>query len=627
VQLTVEIVWSDIGSAAGDVIAVGHYQDVYPTASEAALDAAVSGAVARDQRLLYGATARGVLRGELGEINVFPWHHGDTTKHVAVVGLGRPGTFGPAQQAIAFRNLLWTAERLVRGEALAMVLMGAGAGNLTLQASIRSLVEALDSNAREGAIGGSTKTVRIVEFELGRARRIHRLLDEMIRARRGLLAPVELQLAELQEVNGVVSAETAFERLIAANLHAESGIDGLIAEVESTDCVRDAIRKRLKMPSLVSLSAQGDLRLRFDRGPETSEVPTRLTILVRDGELMVAAISDSATVAERQTGLDVELFLQLIEQANAEADGDVERAGRLLLDFAVPVDFRALLSRGTNVVVEVDPITAALQWEILPGEAPTVGLSTALGLRSALARQLRTTRSRPPTASLRTPIERVLVIGDPGGARDAIDLPGARQEAMAIAALLSDPRLGIEVDLLVGTDGLEDGTPPATLRNVLHHLLHFPYDVVHYAGHGTFTSDDPSRGSGWSLGDRLLRGKHLTMAERMPALVVANACHSSRISTGLPGLADEFLGRGVRNLVGTSRTVDDSSARRFSETLYKRLLGIGPNTITERQPLGDAVLAARKDLATNKRADWDAYQLYGDPEFRFADPTEESDDA
>jgi hypothetical protein len=556
---------------------------------------------------------------------VFPWQRADTTTHLAVVGLGRPGTLGPAQQAIAMRNLLWASERLVRGSELAMVLIGAGAGNLTLETSLRSLVEALDSSAREGSIGGATSTVRIVEYELGRARRIHRLLDEMIRTRRGGSNPTELRLAELQEIDGVVSAETAFERLIAANLRAGGGVDGLISEIESTDRVRSAISKCLKMPSIVSLSAQGDLRLRFDRGPETSEVPTRLTILVRDGELVVAAISDSATVAERQTGLDVELFLQLIEQANAEADGDVERAGRLLLDFAVPVDFRPLLSRGTNVVVEVDPITAALQWEILPGEAPTVGLSTALGLRTPLARQLRTTRSRPPTASLRTPIERVLVIGDPGGSRDVVDLPGARQEALAIAALLRDPRLGIEVDVLVGADGLEDGTPAASLRNVLHHLLHFAYDIVHYAGHGTFTPDDPSRGSGWSLGDRLLRGKHLTMAERMPALVVANACHSSRVATGLPGLADEFLGRGVRNLVGASRTVDDSNARRFSEKLYKELLGIGPNTMTERRSLGHAVLAARKDLATNKRVDWDAYQFYGDPEFRFADPTDDDD--
>ncbi|MDQ3469558.1 MAG: CHAT domain-containing protein [Actinomycetota bacterium] len=120
------------------------------------------------------------------------------------------------------------------------------------------------------------------------------------------------------------------------------------------------------------------------------------------------------------------------------------------------------------------------------------------------------------------------------------------------------------------------------------------------------------------LADGLLKAAHLTMVERLPPLLVANACHSSRVSTGLPGLADEFIGRGVRNLVGTSRAVDDFSARTFSERFHSVLVERSrPGRTEDSCTLGTAVLNGRREVYEDKRPDWDAFQLYGDPEFRF----------
>ena len=79
--------------------------------------------------------------------------------------------------------------------------------------------------------------------------------------------------------------------------------------------------------------------------------------------------------------------------------------------------------------------------------------------------------------------------------------------------------------------------------------------------------------SGWALADGLFKASHLAMIERLPPLIVANACHSSRVSTNLPGLADEFMSKGVRHLVGTARTVTTTAVPSgFSEAFYAKLL-------------------------------------------------------
>lgn len=52
---------------------VGHYEGVYPTAAEEALDIALSDGAPADQRILHQSTARGALKGALGDTNLFPW--------------------------------------------------------------------------------------------------------------------------------------------------------------------------------------------------------------------------------------------------------------------------------------------------------------------------------------------------------------------------------------------------------------------------------------------------------------------------------------------------------------------------------------------------------------------------
>src|SRR5690606_6255057 len=125
---------------------------------------------------------------------------------------------------------------------------------------------------------------------------------------------------------------------------------------------------------------------------------------------------------------------------------------------------------------------------------------------------------------------------------------------------------------------------------VLRLLDKHSYDILHFSGHGDFDPADPEQRAGWIFGDRFLTARELARVNRVPALVVANACLSSLTSNlhaadagkrsrlrardddVLPGLVDEFFRRGVRNYVGTAWPVSDAGAVLFSDVFYDALL-------------------------------------------------------
>ena len=121
--------------------------------------------------------------------------------------------------------------------------------------------------------------------------------------------------------------------------------------------------------------------------------------------------------------------------------------------------------------------------------------------------------------------------------------------------------------------------------------------------------------------------------ERPPQLVVANACSSARLADArggpvrtevglLPGLADEFLRRGVRNYVGTAWEISDHGAVAFARAFYEKLLS--PPPAGEPAPnLGDAMFEARRALHDGQPSSgalWAAYQHYGDPTLQLIEP-------
>jgi hypothetical protein len=313
----------------------------------------------------------------------------------------------------------------------------------------------------------------------------------------------------------------------------------------------------------------------------------------------------------------------------------------MLFRLVVPHDFRLLLRGGSPVVFEVDRHTAPVHWEMLAASVEA-GEHRSVGLSRLVARQLRTAYSAAPAVSRRHrgPL-RALVIGDPGDPAKGHALEYARAEAIRVSELLR--KRGVEVELLVGAPGdprgRPDGSRPARRFDTLERLIRGGFDLVHYAGHGDYDVEDPSR-TGWLFSDGLLRAAEIKRLEAAPLLVFANACLSGRLSGRLsetdgqsselrsrpygeagllPSLADEFFRRGVHNYVGTAWEVDDEGAVVFAEAFYSSLLpGDGAR---HGNTIGQALLDARKALGRREhtyRCLWGAYQHYGDPNTRLS---------
>jgi hypothetical protein len=269
---------------------------------------------------------------------------------------------------------------------------------------------------------------------------------------------------------------------------------------------------------------------------------------------------------------------------------------------------------------------AQLHWEML---ATSEGAGVVpLAVQRPFARQLRTTYSPAPTRPRRPGEEfRALIVGDPGDPARGDDLPGARSEALKVTEILRG-RPGIVVDARIGApsvprEGPLQGVEPADRLEVLSLLLRGDYDLVHYSGHGDFDPAEPDR-VGWVFAGGLLTPGEIDRIERVPTVVVSNACLSARTSQVLeagrqveearseagllPSLADAFFKLGVRSYVGTAWEVNDVGAEVFAQGFYGALLA--------GKSFGEAVRGAREALWRNRGtygALWAAYQHYGDP--------------
>jgi hypothetical protein len=361
-----------------------------------------------------------------------------------------------------------------------------------------------------------------------------------------------------------------------------------------------------------------------------------VSFVVDGASIRAAAVTDTATVAERVLGTDVELVNQAVSRMAVPQSGDLRSLARFLGQLLIPRDFRRLLGGDRPMVFEVDRTMASVHWELLPVEAEPGADGDPLGLHCHLARQLRTTYSPPPSPEWRPDHRmRALVVGDPGDPDRGDSLEGARLEALEVRSLLKE--LGVDVVALVGAP-LPPGkqstlpVPPASRLEVLRLLVEGGFDLLHYTGHGTYDADDPGR-AGWLFADGLLTARELESMERPPQLVVANACFSGRMAGTragqggsevglLPSLADEFLRRGVRNYVGTAWEIADEGSVAFSRSFYRTLLS-KPPADEPAASLGDAMFEARRvlhDAGSGGDPLWAAYQHYGDPTLRLVGP-------
>jgi pimeloyl-ACP methyl ester carboxylesterase len=641
-RLQVEVVWGDITKAKGDVYAVGHYEGVLPQRAERALDEAVSGPGERRQLVITDQTRRGILRGGLGDIAFFPWGR----RVVAVAGMGHAGTFGEPELRRLARNLTWAVAGLPGVHTICTVLIGSGEGTLEIEPAARGLALGLVDALAGAELHSSIRLIRIVEKELSRAHRIRAALEQL---RTDDAVASQIDLAPAAKIRaapgGGISAESGLALLLAAAARASASPARSSARKAITTLLRalpredDLPARLVKTLDALGRDRESDLgrvasTLRVRLGPDrppSGAIPTRVSFVRADDRIRVAAITETATVAERDLGVDFALVEELIVRLTDPLAARLDDLGDLLRRLLLPPDFGTKVREGPPLVFEVDRSMARVQWEMMAGD--DAGSSPrALGLRVPLARQLRTTYSPPPAPAPRAPSRlRALVVGDPGDPEKGLSLPGARREAQRVADILRSR--GVDVVELVGAPdaagtGPLPGIAPASRIDVLHQLLSGGFDLLHYCGHGDFDAAEPDR-AGWVFKGGLLTSRELEGMALAPRLVVANACLSGLTSgvtrTGaavavrgetelLPGLADEFFRRGVRDYVGTAWEVSDEGAILFAETFYDTVLPASGRPVID-VTYGQAMLKARQTLAEAGAYEslWAAYQHYGDP--------------
>ncbi len=625
-----------LGECPIDSIAVGHYLGVLPLGPELALDRSISralreqietqihqrgstaeGLVPEEGLVLTQCTARGMLRGELGQpffLNDPRSGVGKPDRLIVIAGMGVAGRFGRPELTVLTRELCWALGRLGKRH-LATVLIGSGKGNMPVADAVHSWMQGL-TQSLVGVAGYhphleritfvETDAGRIAEFDRALAGEVDRIADEL---------QMEYTPKTVPELDAIWEIE-----------------------------------RRRRIQALTA--SRHPHAIRDDERPST-----RVSVQVESGVYRFGAITGSASIPERR----IPLKHWLVEAANSELATESDPVlqldrGQFLGHLLIPDDLRPQFFTRDPLVLMLDAATARIHWEMMaqseaefspgelrtesgfPGPAGRFPEEFFLGTARGLTRQLRTTFAPPPEPPPPPRrVLRVLVVADP--AADA-PLPGAMEEGTEVADLFESFNAvyagenRVEVVRLIGP-------ARATATNVLREVMSRSYDVFHFAGHCFFDTENPAASGLVFSGGQVLSADLLSRIDRVPKFVFSNACESGvtpdrpeDFSRDLaPSFAESFFQKGVSNFICTAWPVDDLAARRFARRLYQGLLGLssregqhGPTANQEGfEPMHKAMLEARLTIARNTNRSinppglrtWGAYQHYGDPFFRF----------
>lgn len=618
-----------------DAISVGHYINVKPQEAELELDRAISRALSGKTEepdngppeadlLLTQYFERGIIRGRLGQPFFLPdpraAQGGTGGRVIALAGMGLPGTFGAPELAVLARELCWSLGRMEKRH-LATVLIGSGKGNLPTRDAVSSWIRGI-KNAITGSLEDEGRRLMRVTF-------------------------VEKNPYKIEDMEKAILAEK--RRLEERD---RLKIDYQVLDANELDEKKEEYEKK-KEEERRRRRAEGP-----DGGDDETEdrVPTRITLSLDGETYRFGAITESASVPEREIPLDPSLVMSANDELAAEPDPSMQsERGRFLEKLLLPAELRAQFSTDAPLVMMLDSTIARIHWEMVAqpdldsssgttavetdgandAEIPEFDPDRYLGTSRGFTRQLRTTIAPPPEPPPPPRrVMRVLVVADP--AEDA-HLPGAEEEGVEVADLferfnsvyeeLSYNR--VEVVRLFGPY-------EATRTTVLRHLLLHSYDVLHFAGHCVYDPEHPQN-SGWIFsGGKRISASELNRIDRVPKFVFSNACESGITpdrsemrSAGLaPSFAETFFKRGITNFVCTAWPVDDAAARQFALTLYANLLGLyradareSRYEPTDPHPMHAAMRSARLAVAESLGGTrtWGAYQHYGSPYFRFFD--------
>ncbi|MBC8058728.1 MAG: CHAT domain-containing protein [Rhizobiales bacterium] len=316
------------------------------------------------------------------------------------------------------------------------------------------------------------------------------------------------------------------------------------------------------------------------------------------------------------------LLRELVAKASNDANTDPQ-IGRTLFNLLVPVEVEPFLGGTTEMVIELEPETAGIPWELLDTNPDAQsGDRRPWSIRSKLVRKLRVENFRAQVTDA-NPEDGVLVIGEPMcNPKLYPRLAGARSEAVAVADRLGAPGSGVDAEKVLSL------VDQADAQTVINALFARRYRVVHIAGHGarTINADGRVAGGGVVLSgnDTYLGANEVRAMRTVPELVFLNCCHLAGRDAAATlkaqpydraafaaNIAEELIRVGVRCVIAAGWAVEDEPAEKFATAFYASLLG-GARFI---EAVGVARAAAWN--ANRQGNTWAAYQCYGDPEWRW----------
>jgi CHAT domain-containing protein/triacylglycerol esterase/lipase EstA (alpha/beta hydrolase family) len=590
----VRVVHGNLSRATSPVL-VGHYSLSEIVSAEAYLDAQLEGRLRELHRMdLYpGPLDTGVVvQNEPG---------GGAHPGAIIVGLGRFGGLSPGDLTSTLTNGLtmygaervaWARRRRQRGEPsggnvvpapATVLLIGSGEGGVTLADSLLAILRAV-RQANERLTPPS-------------------LSGDAPQPKDHLSAFIDrVDILELYEDRAILAAHTL-------NRLAEAAV----------------VRRSFVVDEHLAVGDEGLTRATFE---DTAGWSHHIWIkTTADGSLHFDAVTQRAAAASyvgHQQKKNAERFL---DRAVATTSRDNE-LGLLLFEMLVPPPFKEAAPERRPLTLLLDPGAAGLPWELLQDRYDEGG--RPLAVETGMIRQLLVPggAERRREAAGRT----ALVVGNPPtGDPRFVDLPGAADEAGAVAAQLGQG--GYDVTSLVGA--------AADPRSVIASVFE-PWQILHLAGHGVYRFV-PRKGaepvSGLVLDNGIfLTSELLDQLRVVPELVFINCCHlgamsgpgrrSTRFHRLAANLATRFIRLGARAVVAAGWAVDDGAASAFAVEFYRQMLA--------GTSFADAVRSARERVYEEFPAvnTWGAYQCYGDaaftlgrgrrsvPDRRYVSPTE-----
>jgi pimeloyl-ACP methyl ester carboxylesterase len=564
-QVHVTVTHGNLGYARY-VVALGHYEGDTIISAEDHLDRVLEGRLRNRLQL-------GIYPGAEGTSEIFLNPNGKPSGAL-IIGLGQVGKLTPGSltKTLTRGILSYAATRVeaqpTKGGAsqpanLSTLLIGTGAGGISLEDSVVSVLKAVDLACMTLQKSGRSSGISIDHLEF----------------------------VELYE-----------DRAIQA---------GRALQIATAD---PALRERFVIDPYVVRVPGGRRRATYQESPGWWQ---RMQISEENnGSLRFTALTERARAEVSLQPTQRALVDQFVEQAVGKTDAD-DQVAVTLFNLLVPNSLKDHAPDRRDLVLVLDEGAARYPWELMQerpskrGETSGVSDSAVrpLAVQAGLIRQLSTDTFRENVRA--TSSQNVLVIGDPKS--EFPELPQAESEAREVAQTLRGRGYSV-------TEVVRE-----TSDIVLNALYARDYRVLHLAGHGVYEYGESARKiTGMVLGDNtFLTPVEINQMRVVPDLVFINCCYLGRTedqtsalrrnrSSLAANISTQLIRMGVRAVIAAGWAVNDEAAETFATQFY--------NALFEGQPFGKAVQQARCVTYENHPTvnTWGAYQCYGDHDFTLA---------